>query len=82
MALLGATGDTHEAAGASDQAMLGKAEHGAVGHDEVIEHANVHQRQNLLQGAREGFVGTRRLGRAAGVVVRLLCPVFLCAIED
>lgn len=54
----------------SDLAALGQRD-GAVGRDDqMIQQADVHQRQRFLQVPGKGQVGSTRFGHPAGMVVR------------
>lgn len=47
---------------ASEQPALSEGHIGPAGHDDVIEHAHVDQRERVLQHLGQRLVGTRRLG--------------------
>ena len=64
----------------SDQAAFGEGHGVASRHDDVIQRADIHQRQRLLEPLGQCLVSATRLWIAARVVVRILCPVFLCAV--
>ena len=51
------------------QALLRHRQRLALAHDDVVEHAHIHQRQSRLEGLGQVFVGAAGLHRAAGVVV-------------
>src|SRR5690606_16151597 len=53
----------------SDPPARGEGDGDAVADDEVVEQADVHQRQRLLQARGDGAVGGAGFGAAAGVVV-------------
>ena len=59
-----------EFSGGSHQALLRHRQRLPLSHDDVVEHAHVHQRQSRLEGLGQVFVGAAGLDRAAGVVVR------------
>jgi hypothetical protein len=46
----------------SKQSLLGEGGNGSRGHDEVVQHAHIHQRQCRLQRLRQVLIGPARLG--------------------
>src|SRR5438045_2626997 len=52
-----------------DETALGERHDTRAGHDEMVQGADVDERQSLLERGGEQLVGARRLGYAAGVVV-------------
>ena len=50
--------------------------------DDVVQHAYVDERQRCLQSVGQNAIRARRFSASRGVLVSVLCPVFLCAIED
>ena len=50
--------------------------------DDVVQHSHVDKRQRSLQSAGQNAIRARRLSASRRMLVRILCPVFLCAIED
>lgn len=50
--------------------MLRKGMHQRPGHDEMVEHPDVHEIQGLDEGARQAQVGFARFRQAGRVVVR------------
>jgi len=51
-----------------------KRQAAVVGHDQVIEHTDVHQLQRLAQAPRDELIGMAGFGDAGRVVVRVMCP--------
>lgn len=67
---------------ALQQAVLREGVRNPLANDDVIQYPNIDQRQRCLQLLGQRTIGARRLSDTRGVLVRVLCPVFLCAIED
>ena len=53
---------------------FGKRQAAVVGHDHVIQNADVDQLQGFAQPARDQLVGLAGLGDSGRMVVRLMCP--------
>jgi hypothetical protein len=62
----------------SDQTTLGKRQRVGAGNDDVIEQAHIDQRQRAFQCVGQHAICGARLRLAGGMVVRLMCPGFLC----
>jgi hypothetical protein len=54
----------------SEEPTLGERQTAVVTDDEVIEHADIHQRERVAQSARDEFVGLAGLGDTGRMVVR------------
>lgn len=63
-----------------DEAVEGERVRLALADHEVVEHADVDHVERLAQPLGQDPVGGRWLGTAGRMLVRLLCPVFLCAV--
>lgn len=50
--------------GTSQEALLGEAEHGVAGDDQVVQDSDVHELQGLAQAASDQLVGVAGLGDA------------------
>jgi len=57
-----------------DKSTFGKACNHVAADHEVIECADIHQRQRLFQRLREKLVGTTRFGNTGRMVVGVMCP--------
>ena len=62
------------------QAGFGERVRAALADDEVIQHPDIDGGQGTLQPLGDRTISGRGLGVPRGVLMRLLCPVFLCAV--
>ena len=53
----------------SEKSTFGKRLAHFIAHDQVVQHADIDQRQGLLETSRDQFIGLARLGDAGRVVV-------------
>ena len=47
----------------------------------MVENPDVNQRQRLFEVLREQFIGTARFRYSRRMIMRVMCPGFLCAGE-
>ena len=62
------------------QTGLGEREGRPPANDEVVQQADIHTLQGRFQALGEHLVRRGRLGVPRGMVMRIMCPVFLCVL--
>lgn len=78
----GAKGSRGDEMSALQQAGFGERVRAALADDEVIQHPDIDGGQGTLQPLGDRTISGRWLGGPRGVLMRLLCPVFLCGVDD